>query len=270
MGEAAAVIPASAPRANLWTVAAIAVVAYALDDMIHEVLGHGLACALVGVRPLSLSSVALQTGTSSRFVAAAGSIMNVVAGLFSLWLFRRSRGFGAMRYFLWLSASTNLLNGTGYLFFSGLLGIGDWWVVIAGLEPSALWRVLLALAGAALYVGTVRLSAGMMVSLVRGGDVDRRDVSRLVFPAYVVGGLLLVAASTLNRIDPSLILTSGVSSGFGAMAGLALVPRLVEARTGGVADAMAARPLDFHAAWAMAGALVAVVFIAVLGPGVKL
>jgi len=271
VGEAAAAIPVPAPRANLWTVAAVAVVAYAADDMIHEVLGHGLACALTGVRPLALSSVALQTGTESRLVAAAGSIMNVVAGLLSLWLFHRSRTFGAMRYFLWLSASTNLLNGTGYLFFSGLLGIGDWSVVIAGLTPRALWRVLLALAGAALYVGVVRLSARTMASLVRAGDVDRRDVSRLVFPAYVAGGLLLVAASALNRIDPSLILTSGLSSGFGAMAGLAMVPRLVEAGTGGAeAGGAAARPLGFNAVWAVAAALIALVFIAILGPGVTL
>ncbi len=57
---------APASRANLWMVVAIAIVAYAADDMAHEVLGHGLACAPTGVRPHSLSSVALQTGTSSR------------------------------------------------------------------------------------------------------------------------------------------------------------------------------------------------------------
>lgn len=265
MGDAAA-----APRTNLWTVAAIAIVAYAADDMVHEVLGHGLACALTGVRPLSLSSVALQTGTSSRFIAAAGSLMNVAVGILAFLQLRRARPFGAMRYLLWLFASINLFNGTGYLFFSGLLGIGDWSVVIAGLEPHAAWRVLLAVAGAALYVGAVRLSARTMAALVRRGDVDRRDVGRLVFPAYVAGGLLLVAASALNRIDPSLILTSGVSSGFGAMAGLALVPRLVEAGTGGTAGAGAAHPLRFSVGWTIGAALVALAFVAVLGPGVRL
>jgi hypothetical protein len=251
-------------------VVAIAIVAYAADDMAHEVLGHGLACALTGVRPLSLSSVALQTGTSSRLVAAAGSIMNVVVGALSLLLSRRARSFGAFRYFLWLFASINLFNGTGYLLFSGLLDMGDWSVVIAGWEPHIAWRAALAAAGAVLYVGAVRLSAAAMFSLVRGGEVDRRDVGRLVFPAYVAGGLLLVAASAFNRIDPSLILTSGVSSGFGAMAGLLIVPRLVASGGGDAAGGGATRPLPFNVGWGIASALVAVVFVAVLGPGVTL
>jgi hypothetical protein len=228
-------------RNSLWTVIAIAVVAYAADDMVHEVCGHGLACALTGVRALSLSSVALQTGTSSRFVAAAGSMMNVVAGLLSLVVFRRARAFGAARYFLWLFATINLFNGTGYLLFSGLLDIGDWSVVIAGLSPHGAWRALLAVAGAALYLASARLSANGMASLARTGDVARGDVGRLVFPAYVAGGLLLVLASALNRVDPSLILTSGVSSGFGAMAGLAIVPAMVERRIGRAARRRPAR-----------------------------
>jgi hypothetical protein len=197
--------------------------------------------------------------------------MNAVVGMLAFFQLRRARPFGAMRYLLWLFASINLFNGTGYLLFSGFLDIGDWSVVIAGLEPHLAWRALLAVAGAALYVAAVRLSARTMAALVRRGDVDRRDVGRLVFPAYVAGGLLLVAASALNRIDPSLILTSGVSSGFGAMAGLLIVPGTVERRTTEAASAgAAARPLHFSPGWAIGSALVALVFIAVLGPGVRL
>ena len=265
-------------RSNLWTVIAIAIVAYAGCDMAHEVLGHGVACLLVGVRPLALSTVALQTGTSSRLVAAAGSIANVVFGMLAMWLFRRGRSFGAGRYFLWLFGALNLLNGTGYLLFSGLLDIGDWAVVISGHYPHWAWRGFIAAAGAALYIGAIRLIAGNLISLVRSGDVSRRDVGRLVFPSYIAGGLLLVAGSALNRIDPSLVLTSGVSSGFGAMVGLALVPRIVERRTvggagpgaGASAAAGPLRPLPFSRGWVIAGVVVALVFVLVLGPGVRL
>ena len=107
-----------------------------------------------------------------------------------------------------------------------------------------------------------------MITLVRSGEVDRLEVPRLVFPAYLAGGLLLVAAATLNRISPSLVLMSGVSSGFGAMAGVAFVPRLVERRTEESASAVA--PLSFNLGWVVAGLVVAVAFIAVLGPGVRL
>src|SRR2546422_10830866 len=97
--------PPTSARTSLWTVIAIGTVAYAACGMVHEIIGHGLACALTGVRALSLSTVALQTGSSSRFVAAAGPIANVVVGMFALSLFRRGTAFTAMRYFLWLFAS---------------------------------------------------------------------------------------------------------------------------------------------------------------------
>jgi len=236
--------------------------------MVHEVLGHGLACLLTGVRALSLSTVALQTGTSNRFVAAAGSIANVVAGLLAMWLFRRGKTFGAARYFLWLFAGLNLLNGTGYLLFSGVLDFGDWALVIAGLEPHWAWRLVMAAAGAVLYVGAIKLIAASAIPLVRGGAMDRREMPRLVFPAYVAGGLLLVAAPALNRVSLSLVLTSGVSSGFGAMAGLVRVPSLIERRT--KESVSMAAPLQFNLGWIIAGFMVAVAFVAVLGPGVRL
>lgn len=265
---AAGIQPHASSRTNLWTVISVAIVAYAACDMVHEVLGHGVACVLTGVKPLSLSTVALQTGTSSRFVAAAGSIANAVAGLLALLWFRRGSTFGPSRYFWWLFAALNLLNGTGYLLFSGILDFGDWAVVISGLELHWAWRVAMAVVGAALYFSSVRIIAVNLMSLIRAGQVDRNEVDRLIFPAYVAGGLLFVAGSALNPVGPSLILMSGASSGFGAMAGLAYVPKLVEGRA--VDSASAAAPLGFSRAWVAAGLLVAVAFVTVLGPGVRL
>ena len=64
-----------------FTVATIAVVAFAFCDLVHEILGHGLAVLLVpGVQAISLSSVALQTTGQSRLVAAAGSLANIFIG----------------------------------------------------------------------------------------------------------------------------------------------------------------------------------------------
>ena len=64
-----------------FTVATIAVVVFAFCDLVHEILGHGLAVLLVpGVQAISLSSVALQTTGQSWLVAAAGSLANIFIG----------------------------------------------------------------------------------------------------------------------------------------------------------------------------------------------
>jgi hypothetical protein len=249
-------------------VISVAVVAYAACDMLHEVLGHGLACALIpGVRALSLTTVALQTSAQSRMVAAAGSIANVIVGALLFALLRRGTRFDSGKYFLWLLATLNLLNGTGYLLFSGILDVGDWSVVIAGLEPHGVWRAGMALGGIVAYAGVISISAARMSSWVRDAQVDRGDVTRLVFPAYVAGGLLLVAGAAVNPIDPSLIFMSGLSSGFGAMAGLVLVPKAVERQAPDSSASVAG--LRASRAWLIAAIVVAVVFVGVIGRGIN-
>ena len=61
------------------TIAEIAATAFALCDLVHEVVGHGIAVLLVpGVHAISLSPVALQTTGGSRL---AGDRFAAMAGL---------------------------------------------------------------------------------------------------------------------------------------------------------------------------------------------
>jgi hypothetical protein len=251
------------------TIAAIAVIAFALCDLVHEVLGHGLAVLLVpGVQAISLSSVALQTTGVSRLVAAAGSLANLVVGACALTFFHRRDRFSPGAYFLWLFGTVNLLNGSGYPLYSAALGSGDWEVVVRGFEPAIVWRVGLGVAGAIAYVGAVWLSATELARAVAGDLVSSMEVPGLVLLAYLVGSTLLVAASAFNPIGPSLILLSGVSSGFAAMAGLTAIPKLVENRAG--RHARRAPAISFSAGWASAGLVVAIVFTAVIGRGIPI
>src|ERR1035437_4156427 len=79
---------------NLPTVVAIAVVAYAASNVVHEALGHGGACLALGGRPLVLSSVHFDCGDNAmgtlarRGVAAAGTIANFIAGALALFAFK--------------------------------------------------------------------------------------------------------------------------------------------------------------------------------------
>ena len=117
------------PRSSLATTVAIAVTAYALCDLVHEVVGHGTAALLLpGVEVVSLSTVALQTTGDSRLVAAAGSIANVLIGGLSLALFHWQGRFSPRAYFFWLFGSLNLLNGSGYPLYSAYLdpATGRW------------------------------------------------------------------------------------------------------------------------------------------------
>lgn len=256
-------------RSNPVTVGAIAVVAYALCDMVHEVLGHGTASlASPAVKAVMLTTVSLSTVGSSRMVAAAGTIANLVAAIAALWALGRHTGPSAWRYFLWLFGSINLFNATAYFLYSGVLDSGDWAVVIAGLEPRFLWRIGMVSVGAVAYVLSVRTSARALRGAVLDGAIQGTDVNRMATLPYWMGGALLVLGSVPNPVSPMLILTSGASSGFGAMAGLLFVPRLVGTPAATVSKPP--QPLQRSHGWIAAALLTAAIFIFVVGRGIRL
>src|SRR2546423_1425257 len=132
-------IPNPRPRCDLLTVAALGLMVCALCATIHEGLGHGGACVVVGGKPRLLTSMMFRGDQSGldrwtyRFVAAGGTLANLLGGGVALLFLRRPPASVPAHYFVWLFATVNLLVGTGYFLFSGFSNIGDWANVIAGL-----------------------------------------------------------------------------------------------------------------------------------------
>jgi hypothetical protein len=76
------------PRINILTVASIGIFAFGLEPVVHEILGHAVACWLTGGKVILISSTAMQTASVSRLVPAAGPIANIIFGLAALALLR--------------------------------------------------------------------------------------------------------------------------------------------------------------------------------------
>ena len=251
---------------NLSTVVAVALLAYAIDDVVHEVFGHGTACMVLGVRMLRLSTIGLQTATSSRLVASAGAIANVIAGALTVSILARGRGFSIVRYFVWLFGFVNLMNGTGYLMASALTNSGDWAVVINRLEPALGWRVAMGLVGLATFMTSVFWAGSVMRAWVAAGEVAPADVPHLTGPPYFAGGLLFVLASLFNPVGPAMILASGIAASFGLTFGLLIVMRDSFSAPAGQP---VPQPLPLSWGWVGLGLGAAAVFVGVLGPGVR-
>ena len=98
------------------TLVAIAIVAYALANLIHEGLGHAGTCVVVGGRLTALSAVHAECAAESRsllansLITAAGTLANLLAGA-TAWLLlsRQEARLTSRRYFLWLLMTLNLL-----------------------------------------------------------------------------------------------------------------------------------------------------------------
>jgi hypothetical protein len=250
--------------------AAIGVVASALANVTHEILGHLVAAWAVHDRIISISSVALQSAAESRFVAGSGTTANILVGAVFLVIInaRGIRGGGAScNIFLWLFAAFNSLN-SGYLVASAIVGAGDWAVVTKDLAATNAWRVGLALVGAMLYVRSLHWLARSMARLVERQDVAVSELRRLVIAAYVAGGSVMTLASVFNPISPSLILASGVGASFGLSAGMLLIPATVMRQCPAEVDVEPALASP-SAVWICLALVVGGVFVAVLGPGIR-
>ena len=93
---------------DLVTVAAIAIVAYAISNVLHEDVGHGLVSILVGGKAQFLSSMnyvgdhQALPGWAVRLVSAGGTLVNLAAGLLAMIFLKRICLRSHWLYFLWL------------------------------------------------------------------------------------------------------------------------------------------------------------------------
>jgi hypothetical protein len=257
---------------DLLTVTAIALVAYAVANILHEGVGHGGACVVLGGKPLVLSSLHFECGDDAmgalarRGGAAAGTIVNVIAGVFALLAFKRTNPQQKphLAYFLWLFTTLNFLMAAGYFLFSGIGDIGDWAAVAHDSMSPLLWRPAMAIFGGASYFLLARQAAHWLRSLVGDDELSMRRSRLLTIPAYVAGGVLYCLSGLFNPVGPILIAISAAATSFGGASGL---PWLTQFPRRGERSAEPAE-LDRSYVWIVAGCVVSLIFVGILGPSV--
>jgi hypothetical protein len=258
------------------TVASLAVLAYAIANVLHEGIGHGGACLLVGGAPQLLTSASFDCGTdnlapsAARVVAAAGTIVNLAAGGGALLAYRHADARGpAIRFFLWLFATVNLMTGFGYFCFSGIGRIGDWADVMAGVRPEWLWRLVLATGGFAFYWIFTRHAFALLSRFIGGRGSDRFPIGRrLALISYVSGVVLYCVAGALNPNGPRLLLISAAAASLGGTSGLWWGTNFLRGGSDASTESPTRIPQDLRVV--TAAGIAGMVFVFVLGPGIRL
>ena len=255
---------------NLLTIIAIAIVATVIADFVHEGLGHGGMCVATGGQPLVLSTVHFDCSADTRLVAAGGTLANLVFGALFWAATRAVRQTASWRYFFWLLMAFNLFDAGGYFLFSGIGNFGDWAAVVAGWQPAWAWRVgLMALGAVTYFLWFVPLCLReLRPFLGKDTEIRVRRARQLTLAPYLAGGILSCIAGALNPVGPLLILVSAAAASFGGKSGLAWMWTLL--RGPHIPSSELQMPeIERSLRWLIAAAILALVFIAGLGPGVK-
>src|SRR5690242_7723135 len=119
---ASAISASTPPPVDILSTVAVALVVYCISSILHEAVGHGPSCVLLGGKVgLIASTVCIPAGEplgqgAARTVAAAGSLMILLAAFVFWRLLRVVKSVSPLtRYFLWLSMTVNGFIGAGYL-----------------------------------------------------------------------------------------------------------------------------------------------------------
>jgi hypothetical protein len=258
------------------TILAVGMVVYAVKNVLHEGVGHGGACVLVGCEPQALSSAwflgsdALVSEWGLRAIKAGGTVANLglAVALLPVWqsISRSRRTGGALAYFVWLSIVANLLVGGGYMMVDPIGGFGDWSAFLEGLSPELPIRIGIVAIGLSVSLAGLRFGARTIDAFLGAEDRLRR-ARWLCLGPYAVGGIVYPLAAVWNPGGSLFVLTSALAT-LGGTAWLVWLAFLAKPRA--PEDAAPAIPLPRSPGWIVAGLFAAGVTIAVLGPGIAL
>ena len=270
--------PANA-KTDYLTLIALSMLAYTLAVLLHEHLGHALACVILGGHPSELGAyyVVCQYGRmpdlSIRLVALAGPFISLVTGALALLVFDRlPKGSAHLRYWVWLFGTISLMTAAGYLLFSGVSGLGDFGTSRDGAlylaRPEWLWRLALTVLGAAGYILVIVISLRKMDRLVGGAGRARvAHAQKLALSSYLTGALMAVLVGLLNPQGIFIVLASAAASTLGGTSGLVWMMQMLDRK-----KPAALPPLQLERSWLWVGlgVVVAVLYALILGPTIHL
>ncbi len=259
---------------DLFTVIAIAILAYVGANISHEIIGHCGTGSLLGAKCSFISTTEirftpeLSIDWRFRIGAFAGSGANWAVALICLSLLRAWQSASpALRFFLWFSTCVNLFLPSTYLLVSPVISFGDWYSITIGLSHPFFWRSGMIVAGALVCWLSFRLCSSELSKLICVEAKHARSTAwSLVVPAYLAGGIISIAAALFGPLPLkwALFISGGM---FGVTFLLLLLPLRIRVRTIPTQDSFV---IPRSVGWLVVGILVASAFVFVLGRGFSL
>lgn len=252
------------------TLIAVSAVAWALVDVLHEIVGHAGAAVMLGIPVKAVSTTTayiagdqIHSYADVRTIDAAGSVLNLVTGGLALLALRSGRvTSAASRYFLWLFATISLIVVT-----LNLLVGSDLSEVISGLKPEGLWKAGLFATGVLVAIVGYALPLRLWMPNLRENRRLQLKITAIPVAAVVVVQTLSVARSPFASVPRS----SGTNALMTVVAlsfflGLWLVAVNVVQRPRST-ESVEGIQLSRSKSWLVIGLIVFLIFVAVLGPG---
>lgn len=218
----------------------------------------------LGGRIISLSSVFVDCSLRGATIDLAGPFANLVLGLIAMLAARiATRLSPATRLFYILAAAFNLLWFALQLVFSAATRTDDWAWAMHQFQVAEPVRYGMIAVGALAYLLTVRAIAAQMAPFAHPPARART----IVLAAWLTAGAIACVTAAFDHNAVAAILRQAAPQSFLLSIGLLFVP--AKAAKVSSSDGSAAT-IAFSMPWTVAAAIVGIVSILLLGPGVAI
>ena len=255
------------------TLVAISIIAWALVIVMHEIVGHAGTAALMGIPVRAVSTTTaylawdhIQSVGQYRIIHINGTAANLVTGAIALLVLQflkpKSK---ALRYFLWLFTTMSFVIVIMYLVSATAVGACDWMEVLTDLEPRSLYTAVVVAAGVLFAIPGYALP-------LRAWMPDLKRDRSVLLKVTAIPVLTLIITQTLSMVGSPFGFQSPESSHligmvfiyihfvvWAVLVNVISVPRSSEA--------IESIELRRSSMWLVAGIIVLLIFLLVLGPG---
>ena len=190
---------------------ALAVAAFIVSCVAHEVVGHGGACLASGGDIVVLSSSLFRCAPPHPVVDAAGPLASLAVAVAAAIGLAMPIGAGLRRSFLAFVLAIAGFWFSGELIVSAISNTDDWSFVIRALAPSDWWLFFRFVMGS---IGTI------LYALVLRRVGPELPTGRPLVAAYITVGIVACISAVFYRHDPLSALWQAALESFGASAGL--------------------------------------------------
>jgi hypothetical protein len=154
---------------TLFTLAMIGVLSYMIADIIHEVIGHGGTCLLMGNKINLLTATYFKSSPGNSIVDIGGPIVNLIFGGLAFVLLKKT---SLPKLLLFQVTAYNLFWFSGTLLNSAISKTGDWTFAVKEIGSGISEKFILIAAGLLFYALFIRI----LNSYLRGTSLRKQDI----------------------------------------------------------------------------------------------
>jgi hypothetical protein len=258
---------------NIPTLYFIGVVAWAISNAGHEIVGHGLTCVLLGYEVLGVSTSFLirnETEVSfwdNKLIIIGGIVFNICISLFSYIILTKHVAKDIhSKYFFWLLLSFNLFYSGSYIMGWFIGPSLDSALFMVGFKPQMILKLILSLVGLAVIVLAFQISSRTLHFIVdANGSNFGKKITTLTFYPYIAAVTIKVLAGLMNQSDEKMLIILG---SFGATGIFLVWINLIRFWPNLKPSNDPVPNISLNTKWITSGIIIMLIYIFILGKGI--